>query len=59
MTDEELQNYLTHALRGLQSYKEPNRKFQDKLSNRIRNENVNQINAVFKDMIDEIKSVIK
>lgn len=59
MNDDELEQYLTQALHGLQTYKEPNRKFQDRLSNKIRNENVRQVKSVFKDMIDEIDSVLK
>lgn len=59
MNNEELEDYLSKALNGLQSYKEPNRKFQDKLSNQLKQENIKQVKAVFKDMLDEIESVIK
>lgn len=59
MNDQELQDYLTYALNGLQVYKEPSRKFQDKLSNELRDENVEFIKQVIDDMVDEIKTVIK
>ncbi len=59
MDDVELEEVLTKSLQALQSYKEPNRQFPDRLANKIDKHYEEQINKIMSNMLEEITLVIK